>query len=265
MTSAHRAVPRVLFGLLAVVGLLVGACGASPAPAVSPPSAFIGTQVDKPTPASILRLPLTTSDGQKVNLASFHGEFLVLCDVMTLGRTTSPLDTAAVVRAARAVEEAGLAGRVRFLSITIDPRRDTPARLAAYRKLYVDAPADWTLLTAGPDVIASLWNHFSVYRARVPEDLPETVDWMTGKPMTYTVVHNDQVHFLDLTYHDRFVLGGPAHVGQVDSVPAALGTFLDGQGRHDLKDPDLNTWDAQQVLNVLSWLTARQITPAVAP
>jgi protein SCO1/2 len=255
----------VLLGLSAVLGLLVGACGASPAPAVSPPSAFVGTQVDEPTPASILRLPLTTSDGRTVTLASLHGEFLVLGEVMTLGRTTSPLNTAAVVRAAHAVEEAGLGNRVRFLSITIDPRRDTPTRLATYRKLYVDAPADWTLLTAGPDVIASLWNHFSVYSERVPEDAPGTVDWMTGKPMTYTMVHNDQLHFLDLTYHDRFVLGGPAHVGRADSVPAPLATFLDGQGRHDLKDPGLNTWDAQQVLNVLSWLTARQIPPEVTP
>ncbi|HEX5406921.1 MAG TPA: SCO family protein [Pseudonocardiaceae bacterium] len=218
--------------------------------------------VDTLTPESVLDLPLTASDGRKVSLTSFRGEFVVVCDVMTSGQETNPVNTAAVVQAARAVQAAGLGRRVRFLSITIDPQRDTPTRLAAYRRLYVDPPADWTLLTGSPNVIGTLWRHFGVRRERIPEHSDQAVDWMTLSPLTYTVVHNDQLHFLDRTGHDRFVLGGPGHVQQ-SRVPALLEGFLDSQGHRDLKDPSLNDWTTRQVLNVVGWLTAHQIpTPA---
>jgi hypothetical protein len=42
----------------------------------------------------------------------------------------------------------GLGNRVVFLSITVDPGRDTRAQLAAYRNLYAPAPADWLTPTA---------------------------------------------------------------------------------------------------------------------
>ena len=57
----------------------------------------------------------------------------MISDVMTLCQESCPLDTANVVAAARPVERAGLDSKVVFLSITIDPGRDTVAQLAAYR------------------------------------------------------------------------------------------------------------------------------------
>lgn len=249
-----------MLGLSIAVGLVASGCGA-PA-AVAPSPTFVGTQVDRPTPASVLRLPLTTADGQTVTLGTFGGEFVVLADVMTLGQETSPLNTSALVRAARAVQDAGLDHRVRFVSVTIDPRRDTAKRLATYRRLYADAPADWTLLTGSPQMIDAFWNYFGVHRTRVPEGPTRAVDWLTLEPLTYTLVHNDQVHFLDPTHHDRFILGGPARVNQADKVPAVLDTFLNGTGRHDLTDPALTAWSARQVLNVLGWLTGRKIPSA---
>jgi protein SCO1/2 len=254
---AHHTRPA-LVALAVAVCLSLVACGTS-APAVTPASAIVGTLVDTPTPDPILRLPLTTSDGRTITLSSFHGDFLVLCDVMTLGQETSPVDTAALVRAARAVQEAGLGDRVRFLSVTIDPQRDTPARLAAYRRLYPDPPADWTLLTGSPGAIGVLWDHFGVHRSRTSRTPDRAVDWMTSRPLTYTVVHNDQVHFLDRTYDDRFVLQGPANVRRSGTLPTPLDTFLDDHGRRDLKDPALNDWTTRQVLNVVGWLTARSI------
>jgi protein SCO1/2 len=224
-----------------------------------PPPAFVGTQLDRPIARSVLDLPLTTSDGRSVTLSSFHGRFVVLYDMMTLGRETSPVNTAAIVQAARAVQTAGLGDRVRFVGVTVDPRRDTPTRLAAYRHLYFDPPADWTLVTGSADGLATLWDHFGVYRERVPQDTDRAADWMTLRPLTYTVAHNDEVHFLDRREHDRFVLAGPAHVQRSAAVPALLDTFLDGQGRRDLTEPALNSWTARQVLNVLGRLTARRI------
>lgn len=194
-----------------------------------------------------------------MTLSSFRAKFLVVCDVMTLGRETSPVNTAAIVQAARAVQAAGLGERVRFLSITIDPERDTTARLTAYRRLYTDPPADWTLLTGTPDAIAALWDYFGVHRQLIRQRAAPVLDWMTLRPVTHTVAHNDQVHFLDGARHDRFVLAGPGHVLRTAAVPAPLDVFLDATGQRELSDPQLTSWTARQVLNVLGWLTARQI------
>jgi len=47
----------------------------------------------------------------------------------------------------RAVRVAGLGNQVVFIEATVDPERDTPARLRAYTKEF---EADWPLLTGTP-------------------------------------------------------------------------------------------------------------------
>jgi protein SCO1/2 len=252
---------RTRWALVAVaiaLGSSIAACGTSTS-AVASPSAFVGTLLDTPTPDSILRLPLTTPDGRTLTLSSLRGEILVVGDVMTTGQETSPVNTAALVRAARAVQAAGLGERVRFLSVTIDPQRDTPARLAAYRLLYPDAPADWTLLTAGPETIGAFWDYFGVQRRRTGPPPGGPADWLTSRPLAYTVTHDDEVHFLDRADNDRFVLRGTANVPQRDSLPTPLDMVLDDRGRRDLRDPTLNGWTTRGVLNVVGWLTNRSI------
>jgi protein SCO1/2 len=93
---------------------------------------------------------LGSSSGTRFDLAGLTGEVVVISDMTMLCQETCPLDTANVVAAARSGEHAGLGDRITFLSITIDPRRDTPLRLAAYRRLYGAAPADWMLATGTP-------------------------------------------------------------------------------------------------------------------
>jgi cytochrome oxidase Cu insertion factor (SCO1/SenC/PrrC family) len=96
-------------------------------------------------------LRLVDQSGASRTLGSLHGKVLVISDAMTLCQETGPLHTANLVATARAVTAAGLADRVQFATITIDPQRDTPARLAAYRDQFAPPPADWTLLTGSPD------------------------------------------------------------------------------------------------------------------
>jgi cytochrome oxidase Cu insertion factor (SCO1/SenC/PrrC family) len=55
----------------------------------------------------------------------------------------------------RAVTAAGLAREVRLVELTVDPGRDTPSRLRAYRML-VMAPANWSLLSGSPAVIGRI-------------------------------------------------------------------------------------------------------------
>ena len=95
-----------------------------------PPSAYLGTVLDKPVPDSVADLPLTTDAGQATSLAALRGQVVVLADFLTLCQETCPLTTGNLLMMDRAVTAAGLARRVRFAELTVDPSRDTPCPAA---------------------------------------------------------------------------------------------------------------------------------------
>ena len=244
--------------LLAALSLLAG-CGSASVPA---PGAMVGTRLDAALPTSVTGASLVTSSGRPLKISDLAGKVVVISDVMTLCQETCPLDTADVVQAARDVEKAGLGSKVEFLSITVDPQRDTPARLAAYRKLYDPAPADWLTVTGSPATLSALWKTLGVYIEQVPDTPPAPKDWLTGQPLTYDVTHSDEVFFLDSGSKERFILEGAPHVAAGAPIPTTLRNFLDDRGRKNISDPDPQAWTLPQELQVLSWLTDHRIPQA---
>lgn len=247
---------RWLLALASSVLLLAG-CGGGSVPA---PSRALGQQLDLPVPPTVLHTTLVSSEGRHLDLAAFRGKVLVISVMMTLCQEVCPLDTANVVAAARAVEHAGLGDKVQFASITIDPRRDTPTRLRAYRRLFAPAPADWTLLTGGKAALAKLWKVFGVYVHKVPQQKPAARDWLTGKPLTYDVSHSDQVFFIDGRSHLRFFLDGVPHVARGAAMPPQLLRFMSTTGHRNLNHAPSGAWDLPQALDVVSWLTNHHIS-----
>lgn len=251
----------VVATLLVVSGLAAG-CGSGAAGAASaptPPSQGVGTRLDAPVAREVLSLPLRDSAGHVRRLADFRGRVLVVSDAMTLCQEACPVDTAGVVQLARDVDKAGLQDKVEFLTVTIDPARDTPARLGAYRRLFAPVPQNWLTLTGSAVDIARLWKSFGVYMHRVPEGKPAATDWLTGKPLTYDVDHSDEVFFLSGQGHERFVLEGLPHVDHGTSVPRRLYRFMDAQGHQNVNDPQDAGWTVPQGLQVLGWLLGRPV------
>jgi cytochrome oxidase Cu insertion factor (SCO1/SenC/PrrC family) len=249
------------------VGAL-GACSAAPAAPASPaapaaqvsrasdgpPGASVGTALDSPVPASVLDLPFTTADGRTVRLRDFTGKVVALSDMMTLCQETCPVDTAGFVSTDRDEASAGHSADEVFLSITVDPSRDTTAQLAAYRRLYAPAPANWLTLTGSRADVKALWDYLGVWRQKVPEPAGTTPrSWRTNEPLTYDVQHSDEVFFLDRSQHERFVLEGPPYVAG-GSLPATLKSFLDDRGRQNLAHPQSSDWTEAQARSVLTWL-----------
>lgn len=205
-------------------------------------------------------MPLVSSTGRTVRLSDFAGKVLVISDVMTLCQETCPLDTADVVAAARDVEKAGLGNKVEFLSITVDPQRDSPARLAAYRRLYGQKPpADWLTLTGDPATLAAFWQILGVYIQKVPDTPPAPADWLTGQPLTYDITHSDELFFLGPGQHEQFLLDGAPHVAPGAPIPPTIRNFMDDQGRANITHPDPEAWTLPQELQVISWLADHRI------
>ena len=254
-----RGRPARLAGALAITVVAATACGGSTG-VPGPPSAYLGTVVDRPVPPGIANLPLTTDAGRPTSLGAWRGQVVVLADFLTLCQETCPLTTGNLLMMDRAVTAAGLGRRVRFAELTVDPGRDTPSRLRAYRTL-TGAPSNWLLLTGRPAVIARIWQYLGVWYQRVGEDSPPGIDWLTGRPLSYDVNHEDALLYLDAAGRVRFVIVGSPDASGAPVAPA-LRRFLSAQGRADLSHPDPSTWTAAQALSPLAWLTGRPIRPA---
>jgi protein SCO1/2 len=256
VTWPERRRPGRLAGALAALALAVTACASGPG-VPGPPSAYLGTVEDTPVPASVADLPLTTDAGQLTSLAAWPGQVVVLADFLTLCQETCPLTTGNLLMMDRAVVAAGLGRRVHVVELTVDPSRDTPSRLRAYRKL-IGAPANWSLLTGRPAVIGQIWRYFRVWYQRVAEDRPPGTDWLTGKPLSYDVDHQDTLVYLDASGRERFVVTGNPNASAAPIAPA-LRRFLSVQGRADLSHPDASTWTAAEALSPIAWLTGQAI------
>ncbi len=96
-----------LRGALVASVLVVTACASGPGASPGPPSAYLGTVVDTPVPASVADLPLTTDAGQATSLAAWHGQVVVLTDFLTLCQAARLVAWPASVVSGRSATEAG--------------------------------------------------------------------------------------------------------------------------------------------------------------
>ena len=156
---------------------------------------------------------------------------------LTLCQDECPLVTGAFIALQRDVSAAGLGNKVVFMEITVDPGRDTPARLAAYSKEF---GADWVLLTGTPANLDALWKFLGVSVQIVPEEQPAKIDWCTGKPLTYDVDHTDGYFLIDASGHERFSDSNPPDLhGHLDQKLTGL---LNAGGLKNLDDQGAPNW-----------------------
>ena len=233
-----------------LTGSLAAGCGS-----VKPPPSSLGVSVNQPVPASIANIPLTEPDGRTTDLAAFRGKTVMIADFLSLCTDICPLISANTAALARALNADGEGSKVALLEISVDPQRDTPARLAAYQKLYGGPLPDWTLLRTSPANTARLWKYFRVAYGRTKEPNPPAIDWWTHKPLTYDVYHSDDLIFLNADGDQRFVVNADPEVAAANVPPSKLVKFLDPQGVRALYKPNpIADWTVGQALSVFSWL-----------
>jgi protein SCO1 len=255
----HHSLGRRGAQTLAVVLAMLAALAACGSGSVKPPPPSLGTVVDFSVPAAIQNIPLTEANGTTTTLAAYKGKAVMIADFLSLCTDICPMISANSAAIARAANADGEAGKVALLEISVDPQRDTPARLRAYQKLYGGPLSDWTLLRATPANTAKLWKYFGVQYQRVKEYKHPSIDWLTHKPLTYDVAHEDALIFLGANGHEQFVVNGAPDV-QGKLPPKQLVQFLDPSGINALYHPSpVEDWTVAQGLQVLSWLTNHRL------
>jgi cytochrome oxidase Cu insertion factor (SCO1/SenC/PrrC family) len=250
--SSHRTRASALGVTLGLaLAVLLAACGSSAPPA---PPANQGAIVNEHTPANLV---LTNQQGQKVTLAGLRGKVVVLAPFLSLCQDECPLITAAFIGLQRDLRAAGLADKVVFVEATVDPGRDSVARLAAYQKEF---GANWDLWTGSATNLASFWKAFGVTYQIVPEAQPPHLDWYTGQPLTYDVDHTDGYILIDAQGHERFVdINAPNVGGQLNPK---LTKLLNAGGLVHLHHPGPNYWTVDEALASISWLLGTNVPPS---
>lgn len=252
---------RVAVAAIAVF-LLAVLAGCSTAPKhITEPGPEVGQSINRKLPTSIDNTLLISSTGERLTLASLRGKIIVLSDIMTLCQETCPIDTAAVLQAARAVEKAGLGDKIEFISATVDPTRDTLPQLAAFKKLYGKVPSNWRVVTGGVSQLAAFWSKFGVFVKKTANDeSPAPRNWRTGVPLTYDLAHSDDVIFIDASGHERFALDGSPALGGDAPIPSTLRGFLSDEGDQHLNHPAAHSWTVGSEMRVLSWLLDKRVS-----
>jgi cytochrome oxidase Cu insertion factor (SCO1/SenC/PrrC family) len=244
--------------LFAAVSVLAAIRHSSPSKNASVPAPLAaGTAL--PRPRAVPRLQLTGSSGQPFSVRSWRGKWVILAPSMTLCHEVCPMTTGVLMEVENRLRQAGLARQVVVATATVDPWRDTPARLRAYRRL---TGMDFTQLTGTRGEIRRLWKFFGVSYYRVPQGKPPDVDWLTHKPETFDVQHTDALFLLDPAGQERIADDGMPQV--TGRLPSALAGLLNDQGRHNLAHPEF-AWSASDVIDDLYYLMDRNIPANAAP
>ena len=146
MSPAVRvAILLAAFAVLAA-GPLHAAPKAEPLPTIGPAAAFT----------------LTTQDERRLSLTDLRGKVVVLTFIYTTCADTCPLLTAKMA-ALQPRLGTDFAQRVFFVSVTVDPERDTPAVLKGYGAAHGARFDGWAFLTGTPAEIRNVAKRYGIF------------------------------------------------------------------------------------------------------
>src|SRR5258706_9751384 len=108
---------------------------------------------------------LTSQDGAPVSLADFRGKVVATTFIYTLCTDTCPVLTPMMSFVQdRLGRDFGT--KIAFVSITVDPERDTPAVLKEYARAFGADLGGWAFLSGAPETIRKVTRRYGVFAAR---------------------------------------------------------------------------------------------------
>jgi protein SCO1/2 len=110
-------------------------------------------QVKLPAWGQVPDFTLTDQDKHPFGSADLRGKVVVADFVFTSCSSACPRLTQEMSTLARYLTNRGFDGRVKLVSISVDPERDTPERLKAYAAGFSADPRLWSFLTGPMDKV----------------------------------------------------------------------------------------------------------------
>jgi len=117
----------------------------------------------KPAP----EFTLTNQEGKRIALKELRGKVLAITFIFASCADTCPLLTAKMAGIRNRLGT-DFGSKVYFLSITVDPERDTPEVLKRYAEAYKANPAGWAFLTGTKAEIRNNAKGYGIYYKKTP-------------------------------------------------------------------------------------------------
>jgi protein SCO1/2 len=108
---------------------------------------------------------LTSQDGKPVALADLRGKVVALAFIYTGCPDICPMLTQKMVGVQEALG-AEFGAKVAFVSITLDPERDTPEVLKDYAQFWDAKPEGWSFLTGSLEAVRDVTRRYGVFFAK---------------------------------------------------------------------------------------------------
>jgi protein SCO1/2 len=105
---------------------------------------------------------LTNQDGQSLSFARLHGKVAVATFIYASCTDTCPLLTAKMAGIQKRLGS-DFGSRVYFISVTVDPERDTPEVLGRYARAHGANLDGWAFLTGSPAQIREVSRSYGIY------------------------------------------------------------------------------------------------------
>jgi protein SCO1/2 len=108
---------------------------------------------------------LTSQDGAEVRLADFRGKVVAVTFIFTMCTLTCPVLTPMM---SFVQDRLGpdFGEKIAFVSITVDPERDTPEVLKEYAQAFGANLAGWAFLTGAPAAIRDVTRRYGVFASK---------------------------------------------------------------------------------------------------
>jgi protein SCO1/2 len=110
---------------------------------------------------------LTNQDGKRIALKDLRGKVLAITFIFASCTDTCPLLTEKMVGLQDRLG-ADFGSRVYFVSVTVDPERDTPEVLKHYARAHGVNPAGWAFLTGTPAEIREVARRYGISYKKQP-------------------------------------------------------------------------------------------------
>ena len=125
---------------------------------------IVGVEADEALPriGQAPAFTLTTQDGARLSLGDLHGKVAAVTFIYASCADTCPLLTAKMA-ALQTRLGADFGEHVFFVSITVDPQRDTPGALRHYAHGHGADLRGWAFLTGTPAEIREVATRYGVY------------------------------------------------------------------------------------------------------
>ena len=136
---------------------------------LQPASAQAGSSEELPRIGPAPEFALTSQDGKEVKLTDFRGKVVAVTFIFTRCTDTCPVLTP-MMSFVQDRLGSDFGEKIAFISITVDPERDTPEVLKDYGEAFGANFGGWSFLTGSPGAIREVTRRYGVFAAKAVND-----------------------------------------------------------------------------------------------